>query len=169
MLHKTISGCIMKPYRQRAGRGKGGNCMAEYIWLIVSVVLFAVEAFTYALVSIWFAIGAAAAMIAAFCGAGVLWQWVIFVVVSALLLLCTRNVAKKWLMPKIEKTNADSLIGEAGVVTETIDNLNAVGRISVRSQSWRAKSEDDTTIEKGETVVVTGLGGVTLTVKRKAQ
>ena len=47
--------------------------MAEYLWLILSVVLFAVEAFTYALVSIWFAIGAAAAMVAAFCGADVLW------------------------------------------------------------------------------------------------
>lgn len=142
--------------------------MAEYLWLIASVVLFLVEAFTYALVSIWFAIGAAAAMVAAFCGADLLWQWIIFVAVSALLLLFTRNAAKKWLMPKkLEKTNADSLIGEVGVVKETIDNLNAAGRIAVRSQNWRAKSEDDSVIDEGETVVVTGLSGVTLTVKKK--
>ncbi|HIV01937.1 MAG TPA: NfeD family protein [Candidatus Aphodoplasma excrementigallinarum] len=142
--------------------------MAEYLWLILSVVLFAVEALTYTLVCIWFAIGAAAAMVAAFCGADVLWQWVIFAAVSAVLLLCTRNAAKKWLMPKkIEKTNADSLIGESGVVTERIDNLNAAGRIKVHGQSWRAKSEDDSIIEVGETVVVTALSGVTLTVRKK--
>lgn len=142
--------------------------MAEYLWLILSVVLFAVEAFTYALVSIWFAIGAAAAMVAAFCGADVLWQWVIFAGVSAVLLLFTRNVAKKWLMPKkVEKTNADSLIGETGIVTEQIDNLNAVGRIKVHGQSWRAKSEDDCGIAEGEPVVITALNGVTLTVRKK--
>ena len=71
-------------------------------------------------------------------------------------------------MPKkVEKTNADSLIGESGVVTERIDNLNAAGRIKVHGQSWRAKSEDDSIIEDGETVVVTALSGVTLTVRKK--
>lgn len=141
--------------------------MAEYLWLAASIVLFVLEALSYALVSIWFAFGAAAAMIAAFCGASVLWQWIVFVAVSAVLLLFTRNAVKRWLTPKIEKTNADSLIGEEGVVTETIDNLSAAGRVLVHAQSWRAKSEDGTVIEKGEIVCVVSLSGVTLGVVKK--
>lgn len=143
--------------------------MSEYVWLVISIVLFAVEAFSAALICIWFAFGAAAAMVAAFCGANTLWQWIIFIAVSAVLLLFTRDAAKKWLTPKIQKTNIDSIIGEEGVVTEVIGGANQTGRVCVNSQSWRAKSAGDGTIESGETVIVEGVSGVTLTVRKKQQ
>lgn len=108
-------------------------------------------------------------MVAAFCGANTLWQWIIFIAVSAVLLLFTRDAAKKWLTPKIQKTNIDSIIGEEGVVTEVIGGANQTGRVCVNSQSWRAKSAGDNTIESGETVIVEGVSGVTLTVRKKQQ
>lgn len=141
--------------------------MAEYMWLVASILLFVAEAITTTLVSIWFAIGAAAAMVAAFCGADVFVQWVIFIAVSALLLIFTRNAAKKWLMPKIEKTNSESLVGEVGIVTEDIDNLTSKGRVEVKSQSWKAKSDDGKEIASGQKVVVVAIHGVTLEVKIK--
>ncbi len=143
--------------------------MAEYLWLAASVFLFIAEAFSTALVSIWFAIGAAAAMVAAFCGADVFLQWTIFVAVSALLLIFTRNAAKKWITPKIEKTNSESLVGEVGIVTEDIDNLTSRGRVEVKSQSWKAKSTDGNSITAGQTVVVEAIHGVTLEVKIKEE
>lgn len=138
--------------------------MSEYIWLVLSVILFIVEALSYALVSIWFAIGAAAAMIAAFCGLSILWQWIIFIAVSSLLLIFTRKSAKKWLMPKIEKTNSESTIGAVGVMELGIENEYDFGRAKIGSMSWRVKSFDGSSIEKGERIMVKEINGVTLSV-----
>ena len=141
--------------------------MAEYLWLIASVLLFAVEAITTTLVSIWFALGAAGAMIAAFCGADVLVQWIIFIAVSAILLIFTRKAAKKWLFPKIEKTNSEGLVGEAGLVVEEIDNIASKGRVEIMGQSWKAKSEGGEKIAVGNKVVIKEIKGVTLIVSEK--
>lgn len=141
---------------------------AEFIWLIIAIVLFVIEGFTYTLVSIWFGIGAAAAMVAAFCGADLIWQLVVFIIVSALLLLFTRRFAKRLLAGKGEATNADSLVGKTAVVSETIDNLRSTGSVSVSGQTWSASSADDTVIEAGEHVWIEKIRGVHLIVRRQS-
>ena len=55
-------------------------------WIIAIVAFIGIEAATIQLVSIWFMGGALAGMIAAMCGLGFVWQFGLFVVVSALLL-----------------------------------------------------------------------------------
>ncbi|MFR2156223.1 MAG: NfeD family protein [Evtepia gabavorous] len=47
-----------------------------------------------------------------------------------------RPMARKWLHPKMEKTNADRILGQEGVVVESIDNLSASGQVKIDGR-WR--------------------------------
>ena len=61
-----------------------------YIWLAVIIISVAVEAFTLTLCGIWFAAGGVAALIAASLSVGLMGQWIVFIVFSALLLVLVR-------------------------------------------------------------------------------
>ena len=75
-----------------------------YLWAALTVVLIIVEAVTVQLVTIWFAIGSLAALIANLAGANGVWQGIIFVVVSLAVLALTRPYVKK----AIEKKKASA-------------------------------------------------------------
>ena len=55
------------------------------LWLVAVVAFIMVEAATTALVSVWFAVGAAAAMLVSFFNVGFGWQMLVFAVVSAIM------------------------------------------------------------------------------------
>ena len=131
-------------------------------WIVLLVVLLIVEAATVQLVTIWFAIGAAAALIARICGAA---QWVLFLVVSAVTLAATRPLVRKITKQKTQPTNADRCIGETAMVTEDIDNIAGKGRVEVNGISWTARSSDGANFRKGELVTVERIEGVKLIVK----
>lgn len=136
-----------------------------YIWIIAAVVFGVLEGIAAQLVSIWFVLGAVAAAVAAACG-GALWlQCVLFAAVSVLALLATKPLVKKYLRPRIQATNADRCVGQAGVVLEDIDNLAATGQIKVCGSVWSARSTDGAPIAAGATVVVERIEGVKLMVR----
>ena len=137
----------------------------EIIWLVACIIFFAIEAATPALVSVWFGIGALASLIIAALG-GQLWlQIADFIVVSAIALVATRPLAKKYLDKKHEATNFDMVIGKTAVVTEEIDNLNAKGAVSCMGKEWSARTEEHTIIPVGAEVTVLKIEGVKLIVK----
>ena len=103
--------------------------MNPVIWLVILIVLLVIEVITLGLSTIWFAGGALASFIAALAGAGVAVQVVLFLAVSIVLLLFTRPVVMKYLNRNKTATNADSLIGEQAVVTQTINNLMGRGEV----------------------------------------
>ena len=130
------------------------------LWLILFVAFLVVEASTVAVVSLWFAVGALAAMVTGLCG-GQLWlQVAIFIGVSALLLALLRPIMKKFVTPKMVATNADSLIGTAGIVIEEIDNINAKGRVKLDGMEWSARSTSGENISAGAQVRVDRISGV---------
>ena len=61
-----------------------------YFWLAVIIISIAAEAATLGLCGIWFAAGGAAALVAATFGASIWMQLVIFVLLSAVMLLLVR-------------------------------------------------------------------------------
>lgn len=134
-------------------------------WIALIVVLLIVEAATVQLVTIWFALGAAAALVARLCNASVLLQWVVFVVVSAAALSATRPLVKKFTKQRTQPTNADRCIGACAVVTEDIENISGRGRVKVNGISWSARSADGTVFKKDELVTVERIDGVKLIVK----
>ena len=144
--------------------------MLEYyqIWLIAAIVLVIVEILTAGFGSICFAIGAALAALAAGLGVNsIVWQIVIFAVVSLLTFIFLRPVVIRFLDKKSKdvKTNADALVGRKGIVSERIDATQHTGRVAVDGDDWKAVSEDGSVIEKGAEVKIVKLDSIILTVK----
>ncbi|MBQ6381865.1 MAG: NfeD family protein [Clostridia bacterium] len=139
---------------------------AIYILWASAIVIFAiVEGATVQLVSVWFVLGAVAALIAALCGAGFAVQIILFTAVSLLALVITRPLVKKFVKPKVQATNADRCLGAEGIVTERIDNIAATGQVKVKGNVWTARSASGACIEAGTTVRVERIEGVKLIVK----
>jgi membrane protein implicated in regulation of membrane protease activity len=113
------------------------------LWLAALIVFGIVEGVTVGLASIWFCAGALVALIASLLGAGLWVQVALFLIVSFLALILFRPLARKYLSPNRQATNADRCIGAEGVVTQTIDNLKGQGQVNLAGQIWTARSDDD--------------------------
>ena len=138
------------------------------VWVVLMIVFLIVEGAAPGLVSIWFALGALAALISARLGAQIWLQCVWFIVVSLLALVATRPLAKKYVNSKTQATNADMLIGQECIVTETIDKLRGTGAVTVGGKVWTARADgEETVIEEGSVAVVERIEGVKLIVRRK--
>lgn len=133
---------------------------ASIIWTVILVLCLLVEASSVVLVSIWFAAGALAALIAAVLGAALWLQVVLFIVVSGSFLLALRPIMKKWIRTGQARTNLDAVIGSTGIVLETIDNIQGAGRVKLGAMEWSARSTDGTQIQLGTQVTVDRIEGV---------
>lgn len=136
-----------------------------YTWAALIVVFLIVEGLTAGLASIWFALGSVAALVSAFLGAPVWLQITLFVIVSALTLIFTRPLARKYVNKRIEPTNADRLIGASATVTERIDNIAAKGYVKAGGRLWPARSKSGEPIEKDTVTVVRSIDGIKLIVE----
>lgn len=134
--------------------------METVVWLVLLVVFLITEAATVVTVSLWFAAGSLAALVASLLGAPVWLQVVLFLAVSALLLAALRPVVRKHFTPRLTRTNVDSVIGSQGYVTMDIDNMNATGTVKLGSMEWTARSSSGVVIPKGTPVRVDKIEGV---------
>lgn len=139
-----------------------------WVWVAVMALAAFVEAATPMLVSIWFSVGALAAMLASYFGASITVQLLLFVFVSIAALVGLRPLAKHFIDPHIVPTNADRLLGGEAQVTETIDNERSAGAVYIDGKTWTARSEDGNIIPAGEQVEVVRMEGVKLFVRPRA-
>jgi membrane protein implicated in regulation of membrane protease activity len=135
------------------------------IWAVAIVVFCVFEAVTAQLVSIWFVLGAVAALISAFFGASFTVQVIVFIVVTILALVITRPLVKKYIHPNKEHTNADKVLGQVGIVVEDINNIQATGQVKVDGKIWTARTIDNSLISKDKEVIIEKIEGVKLIVK----
>ena len=136
-------------------------------WLIAFVVFAVGEGLTVGLVSVWFAIGSLGGMAAAALGGGLLVQIGVFLGLSAISLLLFKPLSKKMFQNKVARTNADRVLGETALVTETVDNAQAQGQVRVDGQIWSARSAHDVVIPEGTQVRVLRIEGVKVIVESK--
>jgi len=141
--------------------------MATIFWLIAFVVLLIIEIITLGLTTVWFALGAIAAFLAAYVGASTTVQVIVFLIVSIVLFVFTRPIAMKFFNQKRERTNAESLIGQKALVLEKIDSIHGVGKVIVNGMEWSAKTEESMEIEKDTIVSIKGIQGVKLIVEKE--
>lgn len=139
-----------------------------WIWLGVMALAVFLEMSTMALVSVWCAVGALICVFAAYFGAGIQAQLLVFVGVSILTAAIVRPLAKKYADPHKVATNADRLLGMEAKVTEDIDNARSSGAVYVDGKTWTARSTDGGRISAGETVEIARMEGVKLIVRAKA-
>ena len=134
--------------------------MMSVVWLGLMVVFLLIEAGTVALVSLWFAVGALAAILVSLLGGSIAIQSVVFLVVSCVLLALVRPVLRKYYTPRITRTNVDSLLGSQGLVTKDIDNVTGSGEVKLGAMTWTARSTDGAPIPAGTQIRVDRIEGV---------
>lgn len=141
-----------------------------WFWFALALVLVVVELSTTQLVSIWLAASAAvtAVITAIFPALGVQWQILIFVFLSAVLLVSTRKLVKKFMKrTKDQETNLELYIDKVVAVTEEIDNIKDTGEVKMNGIIWSARSADGSVIPKDEYAVVKKIQGNKVIVARK--
>lgn len=132
----------------------------KVFWLAAVIALCAGEAATVGLVCIWFAAGALGAFLVA-CVGGPFWlQLIVFASVAAAALALLRPAVSRFAHPQRSPTNADRVIGQTAMVTETVDNEAGTGQVNVLGQVWTARSELNVVIPAGTQVNVQRIEGV---------
>ena len=128
------------------------------LWSVLAVGFLVLEGCTVAMVSLWFAIGAAAALVLSLLGAALWLQLLAFLAVSGVLLALLRPMMRKYV--KSTKTNVDSVPGTEGLVTEDIDNVAYQGQVKLGAMTWTARSTSGASIRAGTRVRVDRVEGV---------
>ncbi|KKQ32704.1 MAG: hypothetical protein US49_C0006G0155 [candidate division TM6 bacterium GW2011_GWF2_37_49] len=137
-----------------------------YFWLIAALILLLLEMTTPGLFFfVAFAFGAICAAIAAFLGVSLPFQmWIsVFGGVVSFFILKHLFLSKKITHHGL-KTNTEGLIGQDGLVIETI-NPHQPGVIKVKSELWGAVLQDGSSLQKGTQVKVVGIHGNKLVVR----
>ena len=147
--------------------------MNIFIWLwLGAIVLFGVaEVVTEGMISIWFVAGSLAGLVTCMSG----WalgglspeatQVLVFAVVSALALVITRPLVRRFMTRPRIPTNSDRVVGMTAKVTEPVDNDRASGAVYVDGKTWTARSADGSVIPAGTQVKVQKIEGVKLLVQ----
>lgn len=137
----------------------------SFIWLALVAVFAAVEAATYQLICIWFALGSVGGLVASLLTDNYMTQIVVFIIVSVVTLVCVRPLVKKALKPKGLKTNVESLVGKEIIITEDVCNIKSKGLGKINGMVWSVRSSDGTDIPKDNVAIVEKVEGVKLIVR----
>ncbi|MBQ8293012.1 MAG: NfeD family protein [Bacilli bacterium] len=135
-----------------------GQITMLVVWIVVIAVGIIVESQTSALVSIWFSLSSAVAIVCALADLSVYIQIAVFAAITLVMIFATRPLAKKLNAKGGLKTNVDRLIGMVAKVTETIEP-DQKGSVKVDFQDWTAISYKNKRIEKDTKVVVKAVSG----------
>lgn len=135
-------------------------------WVGVAVLLAVAELLSLDLVLLMFALGALAAAVASAAGLPFWAALVVFGAVTVGLLFFARPpmVARLHAGPTLT-TGHHALVGRTGVVLEPVGRFG--GRITLASEVWSARTDDDTELEPGAEVVVTRIDGATAVITPK--
>lgn len=134
---------------------------ASLVWLLLLIAFAVLEGMTVALVSVWFAIGAAAALVVSVFTSSWLVQTAVFLIVSAVMLALLRKYAKSRMMPAETPTNADLNVGKiAEVITAVSPEMP--GRVRLEGVDWQARSS--AALDAGRLCRVLHVEGTTLVV-----
>lgn len=135
--------------------------MDAYIWLgLIVLFLLAEAACPIHLVSLWFAVGAVVALIAALLNGAIWLQITLFALVSIGLLIALWPLVRRVLNPHRTATNVDSVIGSLARVTHPICNTDAQGQVKIGGTEWTARSTSGDPIPEGTLVRIDRIEGV---------
>lgn len=134
-----------------------------WFWLALFVVALIIEIVSADMISIWFALASIPSFIIALLEGHIVVQIVSFIFFTAILLILTRPVVKKYLKTNEIKTNVDAMVGMTVTVIKDI-RPDEIGRVVVRAIDWAAMSKE--TILVGEHARVLDVDGNKLIVEK---
>ena len=138
----------------------------HHYWIIFGIVLMIAEIFTPGFLLASFGIGAFGGSLFAYWDFEFKVQLFVFSAVTMGVFFGIRPLYNKYFhqLDDQRKTGVNAFIGNNYKVTENIDNSENSGRVQIGSESWRARTENDESIELGEMIKVKKVEGSTLIV-----
>ena len=141
------------------------------LWIVLGVVLILAEVFTAGFVLLWFGIGALAAALIAFLGFDVIWQFLVFAVVSVVLTAMSRTIFVNYFSHHKAgnelKSGVDALPGQIGTVISSSRGALQAGEVKVFGSTWTAFPEaGEEPLQEGERVEVVRVQGASIYVRR---
>ncbi len=150
--------------------GKGAENVEQevwrWLWTGLAIVMGIGEIFTAGFFLLPFAIGAVAAGVLAWVGAGVLAQWLVFFGVSVVALAYLRRYIDRQDEGDQPRVGANRWVGSPGIVLEEIDPDTATGMVRVENEEWRATSAHGAIIPAGSRIEVRDVRGARLVVEQ---
>ena len=143
---------------------------AWIVWLIVGVLLVALEVMSQMVWTLCMAVGCMGGLIASLCGVDAGVQIIVMAVTSIVAFIALMPLFKKWhekhgrLSSRDDRTGMDALLGRKAVVTEAI-MPGMMGRARIDGDNWQVKAPGaDAAVLPGSEVSVTAYDGNILTV-----
>jgi membrane protein implicated in regulation of membrane protease activity len=148
-----------------------GDSYVWILWVVLGVVLIIAEVFTPGFVLLWFGVGALAAALASMLGAGLGFQFLVFLVISTALTALSRTIFVNYFTRDGEqnglKSGAAGLPGQIGTVVTSSRGALDEGAVKVFGSIWTAyPAEGEPPLEAGDRVVVEQLKGASIYVRR---
>lgn len=141
--------------------------MSFHVWLIFGFFMIVIEIFTPGFFAASLGISAilTSVLVLLFPEIAFL-HWLSFIVFNIIMFAFIRQIFLKYLYKNDNEseTNVNALIGKRGVVTEKIDDR--FGYVKVYGDLWKAVSENETEIAKGEKVEIISIDGNKVIVKK---
>jgi len=135
------------------------------IWFVIIIVAALIEMNTMDLTSIWFSVGALVAFVLSLTQVNVAVQVIAFLIVSVILVIAVRPVAKNYFKSNTISTNADRLVGKVATCTKPV-GVGERGEVKIDGKYWLAVTSGDQDIEIDEKVEVLAIEGVKLIVDK---
>ncbi len=138
--------------------------MDWYWWVVIAVVLAAVEITTLDLFFLMLSVGALAGAATALATPSIVPEALVAGAIAILMLAVVRPIALSHLRTPLRlRTGTDALLGQRALVLERVDGRD--GRVKIGGETWSARSYDpDLVLEPGTTVDVMGIDGATAVV-----
>ncbi len=140
-----------------------------WIWVGCAMIFLIAELFTGGLYLIPFSVGSGSAAILSFASRQPLGVQIgLFCLVSLVMFFAMRPLSEHLTQNADHRFNVDRLIGMPGLVTETINTIQATGQVQVKGEVWNAASQDHAIIPAGTPVEIQRVDGTSLVVTPSA-
>ncbi len=141
-----------------------------WIWGGIFVVTLVIEFESSDLDALWFSIGALVSLIVDlfFPELGIVWQLLIFILTTVLLLFTLGRWAKKKFRTEHISTNADALVGKEILILEDCSEFDK-GSGSVNDVVWTTICQSGYSLKKGDHAIIVAIEGNKLIVKNKEE
>ena len=136
-------------------------------WIAAALVFAVVEVVSVALFAAFAALGALGAAIAAYAGADLVSQGIVFAVVSAAGILAVRPPLMRYLTARHSPammSGAAGMVGMTAQVVDPIEGPHGRGHVRIAGENWPALSVDGSPVRAGSTVRIVSIDKATLVV-----
>lgn len=138
-----------------------------FIWNIIALLLLIIEATTVGFIYIFFSIGCFISSLVSLLTPSIGIQVIIMCITSIVGIIYCRKILQKHfeVNKEIKSSNINAIIGKNGIVTKAITSNN-IGLVKVEGEVWSAISIDSNTLVEGTNIIVAGINGVKLIVRK---